>query len=595
VVETPAVTRAPVITGTLTDAAVVTAGSGEWTPADPAMAFAYEWLRCPADASGGADAACTALSGSARTVTLRAEDVGFRLAVRVTATRQGASASVVSALTGVVVGRPLASTAPPAVSGTPELLETLTASAGSWSVPTTATTWQWLRCDANGGACADVDGATGPTYRLQAADVGRRMRVRVRVSSPGREAAAESDPSPVVAPLPPPRLTGQPSVAGVALRGRPLHAHRGTWTGLPSDYAYQWLRCDAAGGGCSPVAGATAPDYTPVAADVGQALRATVTAANAAGAGVPATTAATAPVGRQPLAIRGVPALAPGQLKVGAELRATAPQVDGAADTTLAWQWQRCGDDGDDCRDVPGATDAALALTNTDIDHTLRVRLTAANPDGTAAATSAVSAVVVPAPPVMAAPVTLRGTAQVGQTVTARPGRWLNTDRTAVQLYRCAATCIEVAAAGQLRHTLTDADTGTGLRAAETGTGRGGEVVRWAAGSVGPIRSATAGQATIALGQAAPLRTGGGDLMGSATVVAPRALASAAQADAGRVVVRVRRAPGVAGRLRAWACPVGGTAWQPCSPRRTLGAAPLRLPVAAGRRVQVTILPARRR
>jgi sialidase-1 len=67
----------------------------------------------------------------------------------------------------------------PTITGTARVGKTLTAAAGLWQ-PTPATvTYQWLR---NGRT---IDGKTASTYKLTRADRGRRISVRVTVSSSG--------------------------------------------------------------------------------------------------------------------------------------------------------------------------------------------------------------------------------------------------------------------------------------------------------------------------------------------------------------------------------------------------------------------------
>src|SRR6185503_1868584 len=74
--------------------------------------------------------------------------------------------------------------------------------------------------------------------------------------------------------------------------GKPLAADPGRWNGRrPLTFGYQWLRCDAAGAGCVPIAGATAASYTPAAADAGRAVVVAVTAIGASGS----TTSTSAP------------------------------------------------------------------------------------------------------------------------------------------------------------------------------------------------------------------------------------------------------------------------------------------------------------
>ena len=52
------------------------------------------------------------------------------------------------------------------------------------------------------------------------------------------------------------------------------------WSGAPSGFAYVWLRCDATGGACAPIAGATANTYVPGGEDSGMTIRVAVTGSN---------------------------------------------------------------------------------------------------------------------------------------------------------------------------------------------------------------------------------------------------------------------------------------------------------------------------
>jgi hypothetical protein len=77
-----------------------------------------------------------------------------------------------------------------------------------------------------------------------------------------------------------PFATGRPELAGGSTAGTPVTTTNGIWNGAPA-FAYSWQRCDASGGGCVPIGGATGPAYTPTGADVGSTLRARVTATRA--------------------------------------------------------------------------------------------------------------------------------------------------------------------------------------------------------------------------------------------------------------------------------------------------------------------------
>ena len=71
-----------------------------------------------------------------------------------------------------------------------------------------------------------------------------------------------------------------PEITGTAAQGQTLTTSTGGWGDDPTGYAYQWQRCDAAGGTCADVAGATASSYAVTAADAGATLRVNVTATN---------------------------------------------------------------------------------------------------------------------------------------------------------------------------------------------------------------------------------------------------------------------------------------------------------------------------
>src|SRR4051812_3930072 len=59
-------------------------------------------------------------------------------------------------------------TKPPVVSGTPEVGKELTTTNGTWSGTTPLSfSYQWRRCDKNGGSCANISGAHDNNYTLQ--------------------------------------------------------------------------------------------------------------------------------------------------------------------------------------------------------------------------------------------------------------------------------------------------------------------------------------------------------------------------------------------------------------------------------------------
>jgi hypothetical protein len=176
--------------------------------------------------------------------------------------------------------------ASPTVTGTAAVGQTLNAQNGSWDNTPTAFAYQWLRCNSGGNSCASVANGTQKTYTLVGADAGHTMRVRVTASNADGSASAQSDQTAAVEPATSaaaPKNTSAPTISGTPKVGQELTADKGTWSGNPTSYAYQWQRCDADIASCSDVVGATGSTYGVRLADLGYRLRVTVTARNAKG------------------------------------------------------------------------------------------------------------------------------------------------------------------------------------------------------------------------------------------------------------------------------------------------------------------------
>lgn len=594
IIETPANTAAPTISGTLMDTYTLTADPGTWTPSGATFTYKYQWLRCPVGASVISSSCAVVATTTTPTYTLVAADVTRPMAVRVTATQQGASGIAASALTSPVEGRPLDNTSKPAitlVNALTQVQEPLKGSSGTWSVPTTAIAYQWRRCDATDPTvCTDITNAKSVSYTPVAADAGSKLVLKVTATSPGRTTTVTSDPTDVVAPLPPPANKTVPTITGVAQRLQALRVTgNGTWSAYPTGFAYQWLRCDAAGDNCDPIDGAIASGYTLVLADVGKTIRLSVTARNAAGTGT-AVSAQSAVVGAVPPANVTLPSIA-GTKQVGKAMSVTLGTWSGGRDTTFTYAWQRCSDGtASDCTAIDGATKATYVAVAADAGKRLRVVVTGTNPDGSATATTAVTTAILPAAPVNSVLPKVTGTATVGQTLTAESGTWANPVTTKqIRFYRCTTTCAAVGTLGQTSYVLTTLDAGKRIRITETATGPGGTATVWASTIIGPIASATSGSALLSAGGSVSVKTAKGQVVGLAsatTAAAPRAAAGAASAGA-QTVVSVKRAARVKGTWKAWACavPVAGEELPPCTK-------PVKL--KAGKAVKVTPLPGRK-
>ena len=197
----------------------LTATRGTWT-GSPTV-YRYQWLRCPESGGSPDGSDCTLLpEATSDEYVVRENSVGRRLRVRVTASNPDGSASATSNATARVQASstpPAAApenTSPPTISGTPSIGSTLTANPGTWTGnPTFA--YQFRRCDADGGSCADISGATTRSYVLSTADRGTTIRVRVVGRAGNRASVATSVPTAVIRPAatppPAPAPTGCPA------------------------------------------------------------------------------------------------------------------------------------------------------------------------------------------------------------------------------------------------------------------------------------------------------------------------------------------------------------------------------------------------
>ncbi|WP_344193677.1 hypothetical protein [Pedococcus aerophilus] len=171
-------TPTPTVTGTAKVAQTLTATPGAWGPAP--VALAYQWYRRSA---AGVN---TAISGaSAATYKVQAADVGFGIQVRVTGSRSGyTTVSKYSATTSTVIKASLTATPAPTITGTAKVNGTLTAVPGTWGPAPVTLAYQWYRRSA-AGVNAAISGASAATYKVQAADVGFGIQVRVTGSKSG--------------------------------------------------------------------------------------------------------------------------------------------------------------------------------------------------------------------------------------------------------------------------------------------------------------------------------------------------------------------------------------------------------------------------
>jgi subtilisin family serine protease len=205
----------------------------------------------------------TLVSSGSDQYRIQKSDHNKRITFSVTGSRENFSTlSRTSAPTAAVTAR--FSRAPnPTVSGTMKVGNTLTASAGSWSA-SPAFSYQWLR---NNTA---IPGAKSKTYKLQPADFGARVSVRVtgnkrgyhtesRVFSQTRNVAAGAF-----------SRKGTTVITGTLGRSKTLRAAVSGWSPGPTKLTYQWRRDGQV------ISGATKSSYKITNADLARAISVTV-------------------------------------------------------------------------------------------------------------------------------------------------------------------------------------------------------------------------------------------------------------------------------------------------------------------------------
>jgi hypothetical protein len=390
-------------------------------------------------------------------------------------------------------------------------------------------------------------------------------------------------------------------VTGAAGRGRGLSASSGTWTNSPTQFAYQWERCDSSAKNCQIIPGATATAYVPTKADEGSTLTIQVTATNGSGSGS-ATATPTAPV----------TAVLPVNTKLPVVQAASAPIQQGVllsvagflwqstADTTYGIAWERCDATGANCQPIAGATSPDYTLALADVGHTLVAVSIATNADGVVSGPSAHTQVTLPAAPRWKAlPILSTDPGDIGDSLSITIGVWsggpvVSTDTT--QMMRCTNICATNGPADLSSYTIIGPDLGAILRVRETASNAGGDTVVWSAHYVGPIISTQAGAAILSNRQT-PLRNSHGVMLALAQMSSLTVTRDVGGLKTKRVparTVKLRRAGKITGTLIGWACPVAlARDGRPaaCTAKVTFhDSATLRLPALAAGRVRVVVI-----
>ena len=290
----------------------------------------------------------------------------------------------------------------------------LSASVGAW-IGATAYTYEWRR---------DLDpvvGEIGPTYTPTAADEGFTLRVGARGVNIG--GAGSVTYSTAVGPVggaaapgaPPVNLT-PPAITGITTVGQTLVSSVGAWANAPTAYLRQWLRDGA------DIAGASAPTYILVAADLTAMIAVRVTASNILGS-ASATSAEVGPVDDLPVQgqppVNATPPSLSGNRQVGQTLTCDNGAWTGAP-TTFEYEWRR------GAQIIAGALGQTYTLAPLDQGWTIYCRVTAINADGmsTPAQTQMTGTVIAAGLPYCTMLPVVSGDPRSGETLATTDGAW---------------------------------------------------------------------------------------------------------------------------------------------------------------------------
>ena len=290
-----------------------------------------------------------------------------------------------------------AATGAPAIIGTAEVGETLTADtsaiADADGLTSVSYSYQWMADNAN------IQDATGASYTLTEEDEGKTIKVRVSFTDDANN--EESLPSAATdavaaAPAQNSQATGAPTISGTLQVGETLTADT---TGIADadglstvSYSYKWMADDAN------IQGATNRTYTLANRDEGKAITVLVSFTDDAGNEESLTSDATDAVAAKPnTSATGVPTIT-GTVLVGQTLTADTSGIadeDGLTKVVFSYKWVR-SDGGVDTA-IQDATGSSYTLTEDDEGKVIKVIVSFTDDAGneetlTSAATDAVAA-----------------------------------------------------------------------------------------------------------------------------------------------------------------------------------------------------------
>ena len=395
----------PVISGTAQVGESLTANTSSIADVDGLtnVSYQYQWIRN----EGTSDTEIASATDS--TYDLTDDDAGNTVKVRVSFTDDaGNKETLTSSATAAVDAAPnTPATGAPAISGTAQVGETLTAGtsgiADDDGLTNVSYSYQWVAND--GTSDTDITGVADSTYTLAAADEGKTIKVKVSFTDDaGNGETLTSSATAAVDAAPNTPATGAPAISGTAQVGETLTADTSGIVdadGLTNvSFNYQWTSND--GTSDTDITSATDYTYTLVAPDEGKTIKVRVSFTDDADYDESLTSAATEAVSfavqqqQANSAAMGMPTIT-GTTQVGETLTANISGIadaDGLSNVTYIYQW--IANDGTADTDIGNATGSTYTLVSDDEGKTIKVRVSFTDDGGndeslTGAATAAVA------------------------------------------------------------------------------------------------------------------------------------------------------------------------------------------------------------
>jgi ATP-dependent Clp protease adapter protein ClpS len=254
----------PTVSGTAKVGKTLKAKPGTWSPKP--TSYSYQWYRDGERIAGATQTSYTltaADQGHKVTVKARGHRIDYAETWSHSSKAKKIAAGSLTAKTpktvNLITGKDPVKTAP-------KYGEVLQAIPGAWGPVGVTLTYQWYR---SGKA---IVGATGDTYTLTLADVGKKMKVKVSGALDGYKSTSKtSKQSKAVGKLS--FATATPAIFGTPQVGQSMTVVMNAWTPVPDTISYQWYRSGKA------IKGATSATYLLTSSDKGKYMTVKVSGA----------------------------------------------------------------------------------------------------------------------------------------------------------------------------------------------------------------------------------------------------------------------------------------------------------------------------